>query len=1255
MKKEEIAKDNFEEDSYDDYDLGIENYNGQNGYLFNKKDSKNKYNDKKKFQNTKYIQTENYPEFGTYFNTFDKNEKCEKKLFIPFSRYSENFPKFNYNCCICYIYHSNHILDFPCFNIVIKLNSGMLKFVFDLNSISEIILGENNYDNFQKEEELIQTVYFYLNKPPKVYFKYIKNSENEKEKNTNEILLEKEFFFNSFKTVLNKYSYCNHYHFLEDNGFGELKENKISISHEKGKNEISFIPFNKFFSDDNCNQYIRLDSFFSKKTEFLNFYLLNLIMKTKLKFKSIRDFNYTFSNQLKLYSLIKNPDFSKSNTNSKNFINSVNKEELKSAKEILKQYQSIFYKRLLNFHFNLQYSILSLITNKRLNLFNYEIFNILNNIKEKSCIEQEILSLIIDSINKDTLITKDTKNLYDIVQKKFEKFFEPSNPDKLVFEKNKNDESLSLIHNIEITPSLIYYNIPKFEKNNQLIRKFSILSNHFIKITLLDESHTKIYLASKNYYKFLAFIKSLMTNGLMIGSREFKYLTSSNNQIKSGSGWYFNLEGTNYNKIENIINEIGNFKEEKNKYKNVARRGQCTSNSTPIDFISPNEIIEIPDIKTPNGKYIYSDGIGQISLFLAKKCFEKMKKKKDDFYCSAFQIRLLGIKGVLAINPKLSDEKILVRPSMKKFNSSNYELGIIKGSSYSSGYLNRQIIILLKSLGVDSKIFLDMTKNTLSLYYNFLYSLTDNVPKRRKGNLMLKNNTELRDEILSKCYYFKPLINFYLYRDEHIKFNNEPFINQILLSSLALKVRDIKTKGKIYENQSANLMGVLDETGLLKHDEIFIHINKSVCKSYDSLEYDKIIEGEVFITKNPCLHPGDIRIVKAVNNEKVNNALKHMINVIVFSSNCENNERPIPNQISGGDLDGDIYFVSWNKNLLNNIKIRDCPPAPDPKFNEFINDNNTNVNNNGNSFLNDTSILNKTSMNMNDVVKTNIKIMKNDLVPKISYLHLLWADSDIEKSAFNEKCIKLSELFMVAIDSQKSGIFISEETFDKYKLNTTSYPDFLEIDKMYNYESPGILGQIYRLCDFNLFLNKFCLCEFFTSYRNIYDIDIELVTYDSIYYAYDAFKIYLDYSQEIISLMKKYDVCTEVELFLSFDIHNIKNKKLKDDPPFKDIESLQDKYLNEIKNIFGEINKDIASAIYLVTYMNEKAYKKNKDFFKKTKEGQKFIQEWFKINKNKNIDYFKYIGNDIYNLKSKKIFSFPWLIKEIRNILFNKN
>ena len=1252
MKNENtnLSKNSQNINFYEDYDFDIEEYNGQNGYNINEKNNLNYYN-KKEYQKSKYIKTENYPEFGTYFN------KNEKTLFIPFSRYNENFPQFNGNCCLCYIYRLNSILDFPCFNIVIRLKSGMLKLVFELNSISNIVLGENNFNNIEKNEnkEFIQTFFFYLNKPPKVYFKnqIEKNLKNEieEEKKDNNNFFDKEFYFNSFKIVLDKYTYSNHYHFLEDNGLGDLKENKINIMHEKGQKEISYSKYQNFFSNENeSNYYLRLDSFFSKKSEFLNFYLLNLIMKVTLKFKSIEEFNFIFKEHLKLYLIIQNPDFSNENFNSK-ILQSADKDEIKSTSELLKQYQMVFYKRLLNLHFSLQYSILSLITNKRMSIFNIEILNILNNFKDKSCIEQEILSLVIDSINKDSLITKNTKNIYEIVEKKFYQFLEPKNPDKLIFEKNKNDESLSLIRNIDITPTMIYYNIPKFEKNNQLIRKFSILTDHFIKVNILDETHLKIYLASRNYNKFLAFIKSLMTNGIIIGSRQFKFLTSSNTQIKSGCGWYFNLEGTKYKKIENIINEIGNFKNEKNKYKNIARRGQCASNSTPIELISPEEIIEIPDIKSPNEKYIYSDGIGQISLFLAKKCFEKMKKNNENFYCSAFQIRLLGIKGVLAINPKLPDEKILVRPSMKKFDSSNYELGIIKCSSYSTGYLNRQIISILCSLGVDKIIFIDMVKNILSLYYEFLYSITDNVPKKRKGNLILKGNTELRDEILSKCYYFKPLVNYYLFKEDYHKFNNEPFINQILLSSLALKVREIKSKCKIYDNHSACLMGVIDETGILKHNEVYIHINKSITKSFDAFEYDKIIEGEVFITKNPCLHPGDIRIVKAVSNNIINDSLSHMINVIVFSSDCSNNERPIPNQISGGDLDGDAYFVSWNKNILNNIKIRNYPPASDPKYNEYINYNN---NSTFNSLINDSSILNKTSINMNDVVKTHIKIMKNDLVPKISYLHSLYADSDVEKGVFNEKCLKLSELFMIAIDSQKSGIFISEETLEKNKLVVNKFPDFLEIDKNSCYESPGILGQIYRLCDFDIFFKKFCLSEFFTSYKNIFEIDINLVTYNSIYYALDALKIYLDYCKEIFSLMKKYDVSSEVELFLNFDIHNSKNKKAKKDPPFKDIEIIQDKYNSYIKNIFGEINKDIASAIYLVTYMNEKAYRDNTDYFNETKEGKKFIIEWFKYNNHKNIPFGKYIESEIY-FKDKKFFSLPWIIKEIRDLLFQKN
>jgi RNA-dependent RNA polymerase len=65
------------------------------------------------------------------------------------------------------------------------------------------------------------------------------------------------------------------------------------------------------------------------------------------------------------------------------------------------------------------------------------------------------------------------------------------------------------------------------------------------------------------------------------------------------------------------------------------------------------------------------------------------------------------------------------------------------------------------------------------------------------------------------------------------------------------------------------------------------------------------------VTRNPCLHPGDIKVLKAVkiDDPRFNNIL----NCIVFP---KKGKIPITNQISGGDLDGDQYFVSWDDKLI---------------------------------------------------------------------------------------------------------------------------------------------------------------------------------------------------------------------------------------------------------------------------------------------------------------------------------------------------
>lgn len=71
----------------------------------------------------------------------------------------------------------------------------------------------------------------------------------------------------------------------------------------------------------------------------------------------------------------------------------------------------------------------------------------------------------------------------------------------------------------------------------------------------------------------------------------------------------------------------------------------------------------------------------------------------------------------------------------------------------------------------------------------------------------------------------------------------------------------------------------------------------------------QVIQGKVVMAKNPCLHPGDIRVLEAVDVP----ALHHMVDCLVVP---QTGERPHPNEASGSDLDGDLYFTCWDKTLI---------------------------------------------------------------------------------------------------------------------------------------------------------------------------------------------------------------------------------------------------------------------------------------------------------------------------------------------------
>ena len=1072
----------------------------------------------------------------------------------------------------------------------------------------------------------------------------INNKNNNEVKNNNQITHDNEFFFNIFKTILQKYEYKNHNHNVKENVSLYTSDKKEEKNDEEKKMEL-YIP-RSLIKRYPTNGFSRLDSFLSKKNEYLNFYMLNLVMKIKIKYTSQEEFADLFYDKLKL----------------KEKINSVQNYTLyepdmsifEDAKELLLKYKNSFYSNLVKLHFSLQYSIFAFITTRKINLFNYAFFyRIMRAFSKLSCDEQEIMSKALDQITTEAQISNDLGTL--IGSRYNELKHQNDNIENSKNEKNSEiKDNISYMRTIEITPSIIYYEVPKLERNNQIIRKFKNYQENFIKISINDEDHNKIYFASSRNFKLLEIPQSLMMNGIYIGTHHFNYLTSSNSQAKQGNGWYFNLEFTKYQNIEQLLQEMGDFNNEHNKYKNASRRGQCASSTTPINFLPKENIIEIPDIKSSDQKYIYTDGIGTISYDLALKCVEKIGNKKFS-YCSAFQIRLLGIKGVVAVDPHLGNKDIIcIRPSMKKYESENNELGIIKASGYSTGYLNRQIIALLSGLGVKNYIFINMIKVSLKEYQTILKYIRN---KNMDLSSYFRANKDVYNEVLSKCFYFKSLIDYYLYKKYPRSLINEPFIQKILLNCLSLKIRDLKSKGKIIDKQSASLMGVIDETRTLKHNEVFVRIIKPFSRKE---EQDFTLQGEVYVTKNPCLHPGDIKILKAVNNEIVYKNLSHMINVIVFSSlDDENDKRPIQNQISGGDLDGDIYYVSWNKDIIDGITKRNIPSQEDPKY-TYTNLNKSEENITG--IVNSNIILDQT-ISMNDVILSHINTMKNDLVPLISNLYLAHADNDLIHGPFNEKCKMLSDLFIIAIDSQKNGKFISQDILREKNLLLSKYPDFLETDSYNNYKSPGILGILYRLCNEKEFLDEFDYYEYISSYNMSYYLDVELFDCKCLPYTHKMLKIYIKYENEIKALMQKYNFSDEVSFFLNVDIRNTKNnKKIREVPPFKEIELLQKKYKNIIIEIFGkEITRPIACACYLVTYMNLHMEKGNPILFRDNEEGKKFVKEWKEnyLHKVMGEQYDKYEaykektkGFEISMLKHKKIFSLPWIIKEIREVLF---
>ena len=149
---------------------------------------------------------------------------------------------------------------------------------------------------------------------------------------------------------------------------------------------------------------------------------------------------------------------------------------------------------------------------------------------------------------------------------------------------------------------------------------------------------------------------------------------------------------------------------------------------------------------------------------------------------------------------------------------------------------------------------------------------------------------------------------------------SEPLISSVIFGMQLTQFQAIKKKARVLVPESATLIGVVDTDGILEEGEVFVQIRRdsykyttSDPKGVEKAQINQLMDGkqevltgEIMVTRNPCLHPGDIRVLTAVDKPEFH----HLSNVIIFNSK---GPRPLCNMMAGGDLDGDVYFVCWDK------------------------------------------------------------------------------------------------------------------------------------------------------------------------------------------------------------------------------------------------------------------------------------------------------------------------------------------------------
>lgn len=577
----------------------------------------------------------------------------------------------------------------------------------------------------------------------------------------------------------------------------------------------------------------------------------------------------------------------------------------------------------------------------------------------------------------------------------------PDNPYEIV----KRHQHINLVHRVIITPTGIFLEGPSPEPTNRVLRQYAGHTDHFLRLVFCDEDGGSVRYDPRASQRAVydERFRTLLLHPIIIAGMGFDFFGFSHSALRAHSCWSMAPipdKGSFTLIIASIVlRGLGDFEKIRTPAKCAARIGQnFTDTNDTIDLL-PSSVGELPVI-TRNG-YDFSDGVGTISKDLLVKVWRVYGTRRL-LKPTALQIRFQGAKGMVSLDSRLRGERLFLRSNMKKFETENIWKLEICGAAFKPlpMFFNRQLIKILEDRGVPSQVFFDLQEAAMAkLRYmtehpvNAGVFLRDSIPRASQMSSLIGHLGEAGFD-----------------------YHDDKFLYNVVELAVVTEVRDIKYRGRIPVKDGMTLYGIMDETGYLQEGEVFVITEQKATPSngVDSpVQGGKqvLIQNHVVITRSPAMHPGDVQVVRAVNVPQ-GSPLQQLRNVVVFS---QHGRRDLPSQLSGGDLDGDIFNIIQDTRLL---PVQTWPAAEYPRVQAEPLDR---------------------PVTAADMSNFFVTFMETDQLGMISNAHMQLADQR-PLGTLDPDCMKIAGMASTAVDFSKTGIAVNMKDLPRYDRQR---PDFM--------------------------------------------------------------------------------------------------------------------------------------------------------------------------------------------------------------------